>query len=267
MRSSFFPLAVSAVFAAVVSAHAQSPALVPAPDDSVHASSDVSVQPAPLNAQAFVDALNAGYPQALRDAGLAGSVQVRFVVGADGVPRELAITTSSDSAFDAPTLAAVSVLRFSPAQREGRAVPVWAELPVQWSSPLPAVAAASQPDSTGAYRADELTGPPRPLNLHVIRTEMETSVPTLQRYRPRWGTVHVKLRVDERGIPDSIEVIRTADRKLNGASIRAVSQLRFEPATLHGQPVAAWAVLPIEWMGPLELSPWERGYVPPSPRR
>lgn len=265
MRPNFLSLAVFAVFATAIPAYAQAP--VPAPDDSVYASSDVSVQPAPLNAQDFVDALNAGYPRALRDAGLAGSVQVRFVVGSDGVPRALAITASSDSAFDAPTLAAVSALRFSPAQRDGRAVPVWAELPVQWSSPPPAVAAAPQPDSTGAYRADELTGPPRPLNVHVIRTEMQTSVPTLHRYRPRWGTVHVKFRVDEHGIPGSLEVIRTADRKLDGATLRAVGQLRFDPATLNGQPVAAWAVLPIEWIGPLELSPTERGYVPPSPRR
>lgn len=92
----------------------------------------IEVLPRPLNPSDFARAMVREFPRELRDAGQGGIVVVRFRVDADGTPGEAEVTCSTHPAFNEPTLRAVEVLRFSPAQVRRRPVPVWIEQPVTW---------------------------------------------------------------------------------------------------------------------------------------
>jgi TonB family protein len=137
------------------------PAAAQPDDEAAYEMSEVTVHPRPLNVAELQTELERLYPPALRDAGVSGSVQVRFRVNTDGTASSPEITSSTDPRFDAPTLAAVSRLRFSPAEMDGRPVPVWAELPINWQvAGLPAAAPPSgspPPPDTGGPRPDSAT--------------------------------------------------------------------------------------------------------------
>lgn len=94
--------------------------------------SAVSVMPRVLNAAELEAVLAANYPEAKREAGVSASVTVRLVVTAEGLAGPAEVVSSTDSAFNAPTLAVISRMRFSPAQVSRRPVAVWVEVPITW---------------------------------------------------------------------------------------------------------------------------------------
>lgn len=71
---------------------------------------EVRARPAPL------------YPPSARQEGLAGSVEVEFVVGPSGDVLRLRVLSSSDRRFEEPTLKALAKWRFEPGRKDGRAV-------------------------------------------------------------------------------------------------------------------------------------------------
>lgn len=107
----------------------------PRPDSSrTYKPRQVEVPPQPINMISVRAELVQRYPASLRGSGRRGTVHVRFRVNADGRPEHFEITRSSDARFNAPTLEAVRVLRFTPARVNGRAVAAWVELPIEWES-------------------------------------------------------------------------------------------------------------------------------------
>jgi TonB family protein len=130
-------------------------------DEAAYELSAVTVPPRPLNVAELQAELERLYPPVLRDAGVGGLVQVRFRVNTDGTVSNLEITSSTNHMFDEPSLAAVSRLRFSPAEVDGRPVPVWAELPIQWQTagePSEAPPSGSPPpQDAGGPQSDSAT--------------------------------------------------------------------------------------------------------------
>jgi TonB family protein len=99
---------------------------------------DVDGPPEIVNRAAVQRALQEGYPPLLRDAGVEAIVTVSMVVGADGITRAPAVVHTSHEAFREPALGAVARMRFRPATKGGRAVPVRVTLPVAFQlSDLP----------------------------------------------------------------------------------------------------------------------------------
>jgi protein TonB len=114
---------------------AQSTAEREAPADvGTYELSAVEEQPRPTNVAELQRQLERNYPPLLRDAGVTGTVQVRFRVLEDGrVDAEsIQVTNSSHEQFNDPTIRSVQRLRFRPAKVNNRAVKVWVELPIQW---------------------------------------------------------------------------------------------------------------------------------------
>ncbi len=64
------------------------------------------------------------YPAQLRNVRTAGEVVVEFIVTSDGSTRDIRITSSSNPAFEEPTLRAIRRWRFEPGQKDGQAVNV-----------------------------------------------------------------------------------------------------------------------------------------------
>ena len=129
MRSLLVSAAV-VLFAACASTPAPAPPAVAAEPGRVYEFSEVSVKPQLINRATVARALEQNYSGALRDAGAKGTVHLRSVVGTDGQTSSIVVTRTTNSQFNAPAIAVMRVMRFSPATVGGVAVPVRIDLPV-----------------------------------------------------------------------------------------------------------------------------------------
>ena len=116
-----------------VPATAQKASKAPTDSSGVFELHEVQRLPRMENTAEFLALLDATYPAERRAAGRGAVLQLRMRIGPDGLPRDITVLESSDSAFDAPTVAAVRTLRFRPAEVDDRPVHVWVVLPVHWS--------------------------------------------------------------------------------------------------------------------------------------
>jgi TonB family protein len=211
----------------------------------------------PVNLEELRAALESTYPAEKQAAGQGATVSVAFVLGTDGVPRGVAVTGSTDAAFDSATVAAVSLLRFSPATIAGRPVTVRVEVPVEWepdtSTPEPyaashaardAIAAGGKPS---AHELSEVDLQPRPTNLSAFYRELSRVYPPDLRSAGVGATVHVRCVVTERGEVESASVTYSSDARFDAPTIEAVRILRFRPGQIGGHAVRTWVDLPIAW--------------------
>jgi TonB family protein len=218
-----------------------------APDTArVYELADVQIPPSALNGDDLLNALNAAYPPHLRAAGTAGTVQVQLVIGADGVPRDVTVLSATDTAFSAPTVAALGLLRFSPAHLGDRPVAVRAVFPVNWSvapdsTPAPTSAAATAP----ADRAPVAETQPVLRNASRIAQRMRELHP---RGAPRQGEVWVRFQITAEGTVTGMTVVRASEPVFAQPSLQLASEMRFYPAQVEGRgAVAVWVDIPITW--------------------
>jgi TonB family protein len=97
--------------------------------------SEVSVQPALLNREHVARGLSSSYPPLLRDAGVTGTVTLAFRIDTLGVPDNASIWVESTTheAFTTAAITVVTRMRFRPATKDGRPVPVRVTLPVTFA--------------------------------------------------------------------------------------------------------------------------------------
>lgn len=254
MRISF-TLLLSAALAWAAPVWAQAPAA----RDTVIELRDAHVSPRALNPAELVQAMDETYPSAQRQARTGATVDVSFVVAVDGVPREVRVMGTTDSAFVQPTLAALSRLRFTPGQVDGTPVSVRVEVALQWEvqePQHPTEAAAEQlrartgvagPDSTGAYEVGMVETPPRPTSTGDIVRAIEQYYPPALRGAGAAGSVTVRMRVGVDGRPTHIRILHSTDPGFDDATLRVAPRLRFHPAQVNGVPVPVWLEFPIQW--------------------
>lgn len=250
--------------AALPAAAQQTP---PADSARVYELVQVEALPRPQNVPELVAALQQAYPPELRAAGVGGIVELSFVVGPDGSTQAARVLSASDSAFIAPSLQALSVLRFTPAQVGGRPVAVRVEQPLQWNVAAPAdsagvgeevgaaqaaeaakkAAAVAAPDTGRVYEMRAVTELPRPISTSAFQQALARGYPPALRDAGESGRVIVRFIVDEEGRVRDARVLRTSDRAFDSPTLHAVSQLRFRPASLNGHPVRVWVEQAIDW--------------------
>jgi TonB family protein len=235
-------------------------AQAPAPD-TVFAAEQAQVRPVPLNAAEVAEAMDAVYPPARRQAGVGASVLVSLVVAPDGSPLDVRIIRSSDAAFVQPTLAAVSRIRFSPGQVNGRAANVHLVLPLDWRPRYdsPAAAAAELADAwrpapprpaarpADTYELSAVEVKPWLKNERAVTRAMEAQYPALIAEGVESGTVTVRTRIGADGVPTEAFVTSSTSRRLDDATLRIVAMMRFTPAQTRDRPVATYVELPIHW--------------------
>ncbi|MBW3570619.1 MAG: energy transducer TonB [Gemmatimonadetes bacterium] len=226
-----------------------------APRDSarIYELHEVEVLPQPQNAADFAAALRDSYPANLLESGVGGTVQLAFVVRPDGLPADVRVLSTPDSAFDAPSVQAVSLLRFTPAQVQGRAVPVRVEQPITWrAEPAPTAAAAvpQLPESIRVYDVEEADVRPLPRNYSAFEAALRELYPRELREARASAEVVVRFAVDASGRPQYPHVIESTDARFEAVSLDAVRRLRFEPAQRGGERVWVWMEVPLEWGQP-----------------
>lgn len=260
-------LAILFVLAAVPCAAQQAPA----DSTRVYELSEVEVLPRPQNVADFTAALQQAYPPHLYQAGVGGTVQLSFIVGPDGAPAEVRVVDSPDTAFNAPSVQAVSLLRFSPAQVQGQPVPVRVVQPIGWVAPPAQTAAAARPaagapasgDSVNGYELSGVDELPRVLNGRDFGRELARLYPAPLRDAGMQGTVQVRFLIERDGTTSNAVVTHSTDREFNRPTLEAVRTLRFRPARVNGRPVRVWVEQPIMWT----VSASARGPLPPAQPR
>ncbi|HEX2077839.1 MAG TPA: energy transducer TonB, partial [Longimicrobium sp.] len=219
---------------------------------------EVEVLPRPQNAAEFTAALAQAYPPHLRDAGMGGTVQVAFVIGTDGEPGEVRVVSTPDSSFSGPSVQAVSLLRFSPAQVAGQPVAVRVEQPITWRAEAPARVAAADavvvPDSIHVYPVDEADTRPLPNDLRDFTAALRRLYPHPLRATGASATVVARFAVNPDGEPQYAHVLQSSDPRFDEATVQAVLRLRFQPARRGGEPVWVWMEVPVEWSDPGALA-------------
>jgi TonB family protein len=225
-------------------AAAQAPVL----PDSIHvyAVEEADVRPLPLNFRDFDAAVRALYAREFHSTGATAQVVARFAVDPSGAPRYAHVVRSSDVRFDAPTLVAVGMLRFQPAQREGAPVWVWMEVPVEWEKPAERAPAASG-DSINGYELSAVEVLPRVVNGSAFARALVHAYPPYLLHAGMQGTVQVRFRVEVDGTITRATITHSTDHRFDEATLEAVQFLRFRPARVNGKPVRVWVEQPIQW--------------------
>ena len=222
-----------------------------APDSAqVYHLREVEVLPRPQNVAEFAAVLQHAYPPHLRATGVGGTVQVAFVVDTAGEPRDVRVVSTSDSSFSAPTAQAVSLLRFSPAQVQGRPVPVRVEQPIVWrteAAPAAVAPAPGPPDSIHVYAVEDADVRPIPRNFGDFEAALRELYPReLRDARPQ-AEVLVRFVIDPSGHVQYPHVPRSSDARFDSVSIQAVRRLRFQPPRRQGAPVWVRMEVPVAW--------------------
>lgn len=241
-------LAILFILAAAAPAAAQQTS---ADSARVYDLSEVEVLPRPRNAADFAAALREAYPPHLRTAGVGGTVQVGFVVGPDGVPADVRVLATPDSGFNAPTVQAVSLLRFTPAQVGGRAVPVRVEQPILWRvEPEPDFVGqgveVAEPGA-GEYELEDVDDPPRILNATEFQRALGRGYPAAKRAAGTGAHVEARFLVAADGTIAQAQILSSSDPAFAVPTAQALRVLRFVPGRVAGRPVPTWVILPVEW--------------------
>ena len=243
----------------------------PPPDSGrVYELAEVETPPRPLNVADLRAALDTGFPPERLANGAGGTVNVSFVVGADGAVRQARVVSSTDAAFDAPSLSALAVLRFSPATEGGTPVATRMELPIQWQAPAPVAQAEHAGEGVVSragvteegervytmsdvvvvgrtYEVSEVDHRPQPRSARDLRHQQVRNRPPGLGEQAARATVQVRFRVNPDGTTEAFTVTRSTDTRYDAPSIEVLRNLRFFPGKLDGQSVAVWMELPIEW--------------------
>jgi TonB family protein len=222
----------------------------PADSARVYELSEVEVLPRPQNASELIAALHQGYPRHLREAGVGGMVQVAFVVRPDGHPADVRVLSTPDSSFNTPTVHAVSLLRFTPAQVQGRPVAVRVEQPITWRVAAAPAAPVVLAEDTTVYEITAVQEAPRLLNARQFGDVLAREYPLTSYDASIQAEVRVRFRVEADGTTSTPSVTRSTDPRFDQATLRAVQVLRFSPARLNGQPVRVWVEQPVHWTAP-----------------
>ena len=136
----------------------------------------------------------------------------------------------------------VAILALSPvlafaqtnAPAQPRSTPVLQSKAVAPASLLAATSSADRAATASTLRVSTGVTPP-----HVIHTvDFVTAGARTERLVAAPQTVVVDLNVDETGKPTSLSIAKSAGAVLDHDVIATVSQYRFQPATLDGQPTA-----------------------------
>ena len=87
--------------------------------------------PSIVNRDEVVTIMEEEYPPLLRNAGVGGTVKVWFFINEEGVVSDVRVDeTSGEEALDAAAVRVAQRFRFTPAQNDGKPVPVWISVPV-----------------------------------------------------------------------------------------------------------------------------------------
>ena len=180
--------------------------------------------PSVTNLEAAYDALDLGRT--------VGTISFRVLVDAEGRVSEYALATATGGLKPEACVAALTALRYSPAQRAGQAVYGRTVVSFVWPRPTGQEAEPALEDQP------QLDVAPVPLNQADIAQRI--GYPAAARAAGQSGRILLRVLVDGHGRYVNHVLKRTAGRLLLEAVEREVATLVFSPAMQYKKPSQAW---------------------------
>ena len=175
------------------------------------------------------------YPDKARKAGLVGNVFLRFVVNVNGTVSHINVLKGK-AIFHKPAIDAISQCRFTPAEHEGKPVPVWMTQRISFQLPKPKSVPPPEKGDAEAEKAFEIWEvDEKPVLTHSV----PPIYPDLALRAGLKGNVFLRLKVNADGTVSDIKVLK-GQAIFRKPATDALSQFRFKPAELGGKPVPAW---------------------------
>ena len=166
------------------------------------------------------------YPEAAKDAGIAGVVVMQAVVLADGSVGNIEVTRGVDPRLDAEAVRALKQWRFSPGTKDDQAVPVSVEIEMTFST-----VRGPRVDSADVMKPGNGVTSPRLIH------EVKPSYPQAARAAAITGLIEMECVVLPDGTTGDVKVTQPLDPDLDAEAVRTVRQWKFEPGTKDGQAV------------------------------
>ena len=184
---------------------------------------EVEVKPHPI------DIVTPVYPEKARKERIEGKMSLKLLVNVDGSVSDVRVLEGPE-VFHQAAIDAISQSQFKPAEHNGKVVPVWIVMPIEFS--LGSTDTDLQLTSPVLIDADgnEVDIP----NFFEVEATPELLQSVKFVYPPR-VTVRLELRVNEDGSSD-VKVLKGPE-EFHQAAINAISQYRFRPGTLNGKVV------------------------------
>ena len=200
------------------------PASVDADSSEVFEYKEVEVKPHPLDLTTPV------YPEKARKERIEGKVSLKLLVNVDGSVSDVSVLEGLEI-FRQAAINAISQSQFKPAEHNGKVVPVWIVMPIEFSlgstdtdlqltSPVPIDADGNEVDIPEFFEVEA-----KPELLQAVKPVYPTRV-----------TVRLEFKVNVDGSVSDVRVLRGLEA-FHQAAIDAISQYRFKPGTLNGKVV------------------------------
>ena len=177
----------------------------------------------------------------IRAIGREATATVAFDVDEHGNPVNLQVLNASHPIWVPEAMAVVRDWQFVPGMRYGAPVSVVCTLDLVWG-PTNLSTQALQ------WAVAQMSVPSTPPTLDSIHSVTSSPVVVYRGTDPSYteeartaglqGTVQVSFMIGEDGVPQNLRVIRPLGLGLDEKAIESVSQWRFQPAVLNGQPVS-----------------------------
>jgi TonB family protein len=176
------------------------------------------------------------YPEAARKAGIQGQVIVKTLIGTDGTVQDTKLHTSvPGSGFDEAAIAAITQLKFKPAQKDGTPVEYWFTIPIRFSlsSSKSTIPGLEEPKVLGGTLDEQM-------NKYLV---WSGPVPP----REYDTQVDIKILIGTDGTVQDTEILEEINPEIGyGEAIaKAAKQLTFSPAKMNGTPVDYWYTIPL----------------------
>jgi TonB family protein len=226
--------------------------------------------PVLLNREEVARAVEQNYPPILRDAGIGGAIALRVLVRSNGQVGQVEVrSTSGYPALDEAAKRVAGMMRFRPAQHEGRPIDAWTAVPVIFSTgerPVEAPVRAREVP-TREVPARELPPPPqtpppaniaeRPVftpmtvapeltNRGEVQRLLERNYPPVLRDAGIGGHATAHLFIDTDGSVRQVRIGQsTGYPALDEAALTVARAMKFSPALNRDRIVPVWIELPI----------------------
>ena len=185
---------------------------------------EVEEKPHPINIVTPV------YPEKARKEKIEGKVVLKVVVNMDGSVSDVSVLEGPEE-FHQAAIDAISQSRFKPAKHNGKVVPVWVVMPIEFSlgstdtdlqltSPVPIDADGNEVDIPNFFEVEAT-----PELLQSVKFVYSARV-----------TMRLEFRVNVDGSVDDMKVLKGPE-EFHQAAINAILQYRFKPGTLNGKVV------------------------------
>ena len=204
----------------------------PAPQGSVYKIGGGVSQPR------LVSKVEPEYSEEARRLGVNSTVVLSVVVSADGSPRNMTVARRSGFGLDEKAMEAVAQWRFNPGMKEEKPVNVYATIEVNFRL-------LDRADLIGGTVQE--AGLPSAVRIAFLPADSTSPVAIsgrLPKYQPPSRvTFHLTFDVNQKGDVENLLCAEAAPDSI----LESIRKIRFQPATLAGQPIRSTAKLELSY--------------------